>query len=120
MKHPIDKEYIYDQTLEQAEKLHAQLDIMDTFGPSEAQFEEAHETVEELVSIVKDLLSVDIVYCKDCKKHNIGIGDFLGDADGNRHWYWKDEACPLVEYRGKAKGHEFDYQYCCCGKEKDE
>ena len=120
MKHPIDKEYIYDQTLDKAEGLHAQLDIMDTFGSTEEQFEAAHEAVEELVSIVQDLLSVDIVYCKDCKKHNIGIGDFWEEENGNRHWYLKEETCPFIPYRGKAKGHEFDYQYCCCGKEKDE
>ena len=42
-----------------------------------------------------------IVRCKDCRKHN-------------------SETCPLVAYRGKAQGHEFDYQYCVFGKRKEE
>ena len=59
----------------------------------------------------------EIIYCKDCRKYNIGIGDFEETEQG-RHWYWKDEACPLVSYRGKAQGHEFDYQYCIFGKRR--
>ena len=59
----------------------------------------------------------EIIYCKDCRKYNIGIGDFEETEQG-RHWYWKDEACPLVPYRGKAQGHEFDYQYCIFGKRR--
>lgn len=59
-----------------------------------------------------------VVYCKDCIKHNRDIGDFKGEQDGKNRFYWKDEACPLVPYRGKAQGHEFDYQYCVYGKEK--
>ena len=60
-----------------------------------------------------------ICYCKDCAKHNIDIGDFREDETG-RHWLWKDEACPLVPFRGKAQGHEFDYQYCAYGKLKSD
>ena len=55
----------------------------------------------------------EIIRCKDCVKHNRQIGDIRDDGQlqyGN--YYWKDEACPLAEYRGKAQGHEFDYQYC--------
>lgn len=47
----------------------------------------------------------EIVYCKDCIKHNKGLQDVI----------FKESACPLVEYRGKAQGHEFDYQFCACG-----
>lgn len=53
----------------------------------------------------------EIIYCKDCVKHNRDIGDFEEREDG-RHWFWKDEACPLERWRGKAQGHEFDYQFC--------
>ena len=57
-----------------------------------------------------DLIDMDapeIVYCKDCRKHNVKVG-----FDENFHTVWKEDACPLVLYRGKAQGHEFDYQYC--------
>lgn len=46
-----------------------------------------------------------IVYCKDCKKHNVEYG-------------YADEICPLISIRGKAKEHEFDYQFCVYGKRK--
>jgi hypothetical protein len=49
----------------------------------------------------------EIVYCKDCRKHNVKVG-----FDENFHTVWKEDACPLVDWRGKAKEHEFDYQYC--------
>ena len=58
-----------------------------------------------------------IIFCKDCIKHNIALGEYEERA-GKRRWYYKGEACPLVEYRGKAHGHEFDYQYCAYGKRK--
>lgn len=43
----------------------------------------------------------EVIWCKDCRKHN-------------------SEECPLVAYRGKAQGHEFDYQYCVFGERKEE
>ena len=49
----------------------------------------------------------EIVFCKDCRKHNVKVG-----FDENFHTVWKEDACPLVDWRGKAKEHEFDYQYC--------
>ena len=48
-----------------------------------------------------------IVRCKDCVKHNVGFDD---------EWSCLDEVCPLVRFRGKSKGNEFDYQFCCYGK----
>lgn len=53
----------------------------------------------------------EIVYCKDCKKHNISVEDTW---DKYQKW------CPLVAYRGKAQGHEFDYQYCVCGERRQD
>ena len=52
----------------------------------------------------------EIIYCKDCAKHN--IGSYEVHPDGSSTWTWKDSACPLVSWRGKAQGHEYDYQYC--------
>ncbi len=49
----------------------------------------------------------EVVFCKDCRKHNVKVG-----FDENFHTVWKEDACPLVDWRGKAKEHEFDYQYC--------
>lgn len=70
---------------------------------------------QRAVDIICDLPSVqpEIIRCKDCVKHNRDIGDFKDEADNKNRFFWKDEACPLVRYRGKAQGHEFDYQYCC-------
>ena len=61
----------------------------------------------------------EIIYCKDCKRHNKGIGDFE-ETETGRKWIWKPDNCPLVQYRGKALGHEFDYQYCCYSERKEE
>lgn len=60
----------------------------------------------------------DVVYCKDCEKHNRDIGDFKEEKQGKNTFYWKYEACPLVHWRGKAQGHGFDYQFCAYGKRK--
>ena len=51
----------------------------------------------------------EIIYCKDCVKHNIGVDDTP----------YKSYVCPLVRFRGKAQGHEFDYQYCAYGEAKE-
>ena len=57
----------------------------------------------------------EIVFCKDCRKHNVKVG-----FDENFHTVWKEDACPLVDWRGKAQGHEFDYQYCAFAERKTE
>jgi len=59
----------------------------------------------------------EIVFCKDCAKHNKAIGDY--DDTGKHIIIRKKDSCPLVLYRGKAYGHEFDYQFCACGKRKE-
>lgn len=61
-----------------------------------------------------------IIYCKDCAKHNKRIGDYVEKSDGTYDWIWKDQACPLAEFRGKAQGHEFDYQFCAYGERRTE
>lgn len=44
--------------------------------------------------------AIDIVRCKDCRKHNVSVG-------------YKKDCCPLYEFRGISYGHEHDYQFCC-------
>lgn len=51
-----------------------------------------------------------IIYCKDCRKHNVRVGFDEKKAD----------SCPLVSWRGKAWGHEFDYQYCPYAERREE
>lgn len=77
----------------------------DEFHPEEAE--------RFVIGMLEKLPSAEpeIIYCKDCKRHNVDIGGYR-EENGKRHWYWKDEACPLVGYRGKAQGHEYDYQFC--------
>ena len=60
----------------------------------------------------------DIIYCKDCVKHNKRIGDCVEKSDGTYDWIWKSDACPLAEFRGVAHGHEFDYQFCAYGERR--
>lgn len=57
---------------------------------------------------VEDPTMIEVVYCKDCKKHNKGVEDvrYYGDA------------CPFVRFRGRAQGHEFDYQWCVYREKK--
>ena len=63
-------------------------------------------TIGMFADRIKALPSVqpEIIYCKDCQKHNVSIEDWYDNR-------WK-KVCPLVGYRGKAQGHEFDYQFC--------
>ena len=63
----------------------------------------------------EDCPLVELVTCKDCAKHNAKVG-----FDENFHTVWKEEACPLVDWRGKAQGHEFDYQYCAFAERREE
>ena len=55
----------------------------------------------------------EIIRCKDCRKHNQETGYY---SDG--HVVHLEDSCPLIAYRGKAQGHEFDYQYCVCAERK--
>ena len=55
----------------------------------------------------------EIIYCKDCLKHNKGYGYYIdGTVTGIK------DCCPLVAIRGMAQGHEFDYQYCAYAERK--
>jgi hypothetical protein len=73
---------------------------------------------EDAIRVVLDALpsaEPKIIYCKDCRKHNKKVG-----FDENFHTVWKEDACPLASWRGKAQGHEFDYQYCAFGERRTE
>ena len=61
----------------------------------------------------------EIIYCKDCVKHNKGLGNYEVHPDGSGTWIWKDSACPLVSWRDKAQGHEFDYQFCAYAEKRE-
>ena len=84
------------------------------------------EQTTEILLLRKDLRELPsaepkIIYCKDCCKHNKLLGDYeipYGGSDG--HWIFKPDACPLAEFRGKARGHEFDYQFCALGERRTE
>ena len=66
----------------------------------------AIDAVNALPSAQPEIIP-EIIYCKDCVKHNKGHGYYLdGTVIGNK------DCCPLIEIRGMAQGHEFDYQYC--------
>ena len=65
---------------------------------------EIRETIENVSSA-----EPEIIYCKDCRKHNQGI---------NEAPYLTDR-CPLILHRGYAQGHEFDYQFCVYAESED-
>ena len=50
--------------------------------------------------IKKTVEEMGIIHCKDCRKHNVSAG-------------YKEDCCPLYEWRGVSYGHEHDFQYCC-------
>lgn len=63
----------------------------------------------ELTEITQKLETynfVRVVRCKDCAKHNVHSG-------------YKEDCCPMFEFRGISYGHEHDYQYCSFGKRKE-
>lgn len=49
---------------------------------------------------------MQIIHCKDCRKHNVHSG-------------YKEDCCPLYEWRGVSYGHEHDYQYCVFAEIKE-
>ena len=56
----------------------------------------------------------EIIHCKDCRKHNKKLG-----FDENYNITYRDDACPLIPWRGMSKGHEHDYQSCCLGEKRE-
>ena len=62
---------------------------------------EAHRQLAEwLRELAERRKQPEIIFCKDCEKHNKRFDE-----------YPADEACPLTVWR-VAQEHEFDYQFC--------
>lgn len=72
---------------------------------------------DRAVEALKALPSAEpeIIYCKDCKKHNMPHGHYY-----NGKYIGIKECCPLVFVRGLAQGHEFDYQFCAFGERRED
>lgn len=86
---------------------------------SDFSTEKDYRTARACVNAVPPV-QPQIIYCKDCAKRNRRIGDFKEMPNGEVIWYWKHNACPLAEFRGKARGHEFDYQFCAYAERRTE
>ena len=76
-----------------------------------ADFDGTHHISAELVlELINGTPSDDIIFCKDCAKHNVTIS--------KAPYPFKEYVCPLVVFRGGSQGHEHDYQFCCYGKRR--
>jgi len=86
--------------------LSSRQDAIEAMEQAKEQYFDRRVIIEKMQDIVNNLSSAEpeIIYCKDCQKHNVSIEDWYDNR-------WK-KVCPLVGYRGKAQGHEFDYQFC--------
>lgn len=76
---------------------------------------EDKKTLEQIIDEEPTIDAVPVIRCKDCRKHNVEHGYYPGG-----HVVRKEDSCPLVAYRGKAQGHEYDYQYCVFGERREE
>ena len=94
-------------------------DVIERFDGSLAYSTNSKEICQYIADLLKELKErrkePEVVFCKDCRKHNVKVG-----FDENFHTVWKEDACPLVDWRGKAKEHEFDYQYCAFAERRTE
>lgn len=80
------------------------------------QCEEEHRQLAALLRELQERRKApEIVFCKDCRKHNVRVGYEVSFKTN-----WRDDACPLADWRGKAQGHEFDYQYCVYAERRTE
>ena len=90
---------------------------LDLLRDADRQLDDGRITIGEYEQMIRPLeceVQPEVVFCKDCRKHNVKVG-----FDENFHTVWKEDACPLVDWRGKAKEHEFDYQYCAFAERKN-
>lgn len=85
--------------------------------PADEEIFRVQEIFADCIQTIENLPSAqpEIIYCKDCKKHNkihgrYYDGTFVGMMD----------CCPLAEIRGAAQGHEFDYQFCAYAEKRGE
>ena len=75
----------------------------------EKEYEYIYQIVKDSDGVYCYIKQGELIRCKDCAKHNQSYGN-NGAID----------SCPLVLYRGKAQGHEFDYQYCAFAERRTE
>lgn len=95
----------------------AAIEALTEYGNGRAVFISVGEAVIRIEQLPP--AEPQIIRCKDCAKHNKRIGDYEELPVGGK-WIWKENACPLIEFRGKAQGHEFDYQFCAFGERRTE
>lgn len=86
---------------------------LDAYGVEIPEMFDCDRAIEALQNLPS--AEPEIIYCKDCRKHNQDAGYY---PDG--HVVHLEDSCPLIAYRGKAQGHEFDYQYCVYAERKED
>ena len=119
----MDAEYVPETNDGDTISRKAVLDIAFKYCPDDdGVCSEAGSDLRNMLDEIENLPPAEpkIIYCKDCRKHNKRIGDYVEKSDGTYDWIWKDQACPLAEFRGVAQGHEFDYQFCAFGERRTE
>lgn len=93
-------------TINRQEAIEAIEDHMKAYTSEMDGYNMARRHMKELIGVLPPA-QPEIIYCKDCVKHNKGHGYYYdGTVIGIK------DCCPLVEIRGRAQGHEFDYQFC--------
>lgn len=85
------------------------VDEMPSVQPEPSQVAEDIARIVENGQDMRVIAQPEIIFCKDCKKHN---------KDYHMSPY-KDTVCPLTAWRGTAQGHEYDYQFCCFAKRRE-
>ena len=82
--------------------------VFEEFANNPYEFSEVKNNYKQYAEWLKELQErrdlPEIIFCKDCVKHNVDMRESL--------YIEKDQECPLIRYRGKARGHEFDFQFC--------
>ena len=105
-----------EQVIEYAEEVARANESLVSNYERDKKIAEIHRQIADLLKeLAERRKAPEIIYCKDCRKHNVKVG-----FDENFHTVWKEDACPLVDWRGKAQGHEFDYQYCVFAERRTE
>ena len=89
------------------------IDLISRHGTSAWLENMGHPNLAKMIMDEKRFPSAqsEIIYCKDCSKHNVTIS--------KAPYPFKEYICPLIAFRGEAKGHEFDYQFCVYAKRRE-
>lgn len=120
MRELIDRQETLNAIDERFESLVRRFDY-DSYENADEKTKLVCDGLSEAEDVVMGMPSAqpEIIYCKDCVKHNKGLGNYEVHPDGSTTWIWKDSACPLVSWRDKAQGHEFDYQFCAYAERRE-